>query len=283
MISVFDYQQYRDYLRDYYLDQKRRKTGMTYSRFSASAGVRSPNYLKVVIDSQKNLTSENIVRFSKALDLKEHESDYFEALVHFNQSKIPLERDFYEERLNRVKSRYSGHASRERLLSEYEFEAISDWKHHAVMVLTNIRGFEERLSWIRDRLFHMASEQEIGSILERLQTIRLISRDENGRRKQTHRQVKTKPELGRVLARAFYEGLFSRASQALKLTEPEEREFSNYIVGISPKQIPELKRKVREFMKQLNEWALENSKPHQVYALGFSAFPLTSIERRHSQ
>ena len=278
MLSVCDYQQYREYLRDYYLDQKRRKTGLTYSRFSAAAGIKSPNYLKLVIDGQKNLTPENIVRFARALGLKEHESDYFETLVHFNQAKKPLERDFFEERLTRVRSRYSRHGSRERQLSEYEFEAVSDWKHHAVMVLTHIRGFEERLGWIRERLFHLASEEEIARILERLQVIGLLKRDAEGRLRQTHRQIKTKPELGRVLARAFYEGLFARASPALKLTEPEEREFGTYLVGISPDQVPELKRKVRQFLKELNEWALENPKPHQVYAFNFAAFPVTSIE-----
>jgi uncharacterized protein (TIGR02147 family) len=282
MISVFDYQEYREYLRDFYQDHKSRKTGLTYSRFSASAGIRSPNYLKVVIDGQKNLTPENIVRFAKALQLVDQESDYFEALVHYNQSKIPLEREFYAERLQRVKDR-NGRGARARLLSEYEFEAISDWKHHAVMVLTNVKGFEERLPWIRERLFHLASEQEIAAVINRLQTIQLLKRDENGRLKQTNKQIKTKPELGRVLSRAFYESLFARASQALKLTEPEEREFGTYIVGISPRQIPELKRKVREFLRELNEWALENPKPSQVYALNFAAFPLTSPERRDSQ
>ncbi len=283
MIPLFDYQQYRDFLRDYYLDQKRRKTGLTYSRFSAAAGIRSPNYLKVVIDGQKNLTPENIVRFTRALGLKEHESDYFDALVHFNQSKDPMQRQFFEDRLNRIRTRNSKFATRERLLSEHEFEAMTDWKHHAVMVLTGIRGFEERLSWIRARLFDLVSESEIQLILERLQLLKLISRDERGRLKQTHKQVKTKPELSRVLARAFYEGIFARASLATKLTEPEERELGCYMVGLSPKQIPELKRKVRAFLKELNEWALENSHPHQVYALNFAAFPLTSIERRHSQ
>ena len=283
MTTVFDYQQYREYLRDYYLDQKLRKTGLTYSRFSSVAGIRSPNYLKVVIDGQKNLTPENIVRFAKALGLKEQESDYFEALVHFNQAKTPMQRDFFEERLARVRSRYSGKSLRERLLSEHEFEAVSDWKYHAIMILTQVRGFEERLSWIRERLFNLVSEEEVAAILERLQAIRLLSRNAAGRLEQTHRQIKTKSELGRVLARAFYEGIFSRASLALKLTEPEEREFNNYVVSLSPQQIPELKRKVRTFMKDLNEWALENSKPHQVYSFTFAAFPLTSLERRHSQ
>ena len=281
MISVFDYQQYREYLRDYYLDQKQRKTGLTYSRFSAAAGIRSPNYLKVAIDGKKNLTPETIIRFTRALGMKEHECDYFEALVHFNQAKAPMQREFFEERLLRVKSRHASYASKERLLSEYEFEAVSDWKYHAVMILTNVRGFEERLSWIKERLFHLLSERDIAAILERLQAIRLLSRDERGRLKQTHRQVKTKPEIGRTLARVFYEGIFSRASLAMKLTESDEREFNNYIVGLSPQQIPELKRKVRKFMRDLNDWALENSRPHQIYSLTFAAFPLTSLEKRH--
>lgn len=120
-------------------------------------------------------------------------------------------------------------------------------------------------------------------ILERLQALRLLARDESGRLRQTHRQLRSRPELGRVLARALYEGLFARASQAIRLVEPEEQEFNTYIVGLSPSRLPELKRKVRRFMKELNEWALENSKPHQVYSLCFSAFPLTSAEKGHSQ
>jgi uncharacterized protein (TIGR02147 family) len=283
MISIFDYQQYRSFLKDHYEDQKRRKTGLTYARFSTAAGIKSPNFLKVVIDGQKNLTPENVARFAKALSLKEHEAEYFEALVHFNQAKTSLEREFHEDRLQRVRTRYGKYAGSERLLSEYEFEVVSDWKHHALMVLTNIRGFETRLSWLRDRFYSLVGEDEISKMLERLQLLKMIEPDKNGRLRQTKRQVKTKPELGRMLARAFYEGLFARASLALKLSEPEEREFAAYVVGLSPDQIPELKRKVRKFMKELNDWALENPKPHQVFALSFAGFPLTSPEKRNSQ
>jgi uncharacterized protein (TIGR02147 family) len=283
MISIFEYQQYRDYLRDFYLDQKLRKTGMTYVRFSEAAGIRSPNYLKVVIDAQKSLTPENIIRFAKALGLKEHESDYFEALVHFNQAKNLMQREYFEERLQRVRKRYAQHGTKDHLLDEYAFEAVSDWKYHALMVLTNVRGFEDRLGWIRERFFNLVSEQEIASMIQRLQAVGLISRDANGRLKQTFRQVNTRPEITKAAIRPFFEGILARAAQAWKLTEPEEREFKNYLVGLSPSQLPELKRKVNKFMKELNEWAMENQKPHQVYSFTFAAFPVTTIEKRHGQ
>ncbi len=282
MLTLFDYQQYREFLKDYYLDQKKRKTGLTYARFSEIAGLNSPNYLKLVMDGEKNLTSENIVRFAKALKFSDHESDYFEALVHFNQAKKSLEREYYQERMNRLKKRVRGGLS-ERTLEEYEFESISNWLHHAIMVLTNVKGFRESPAWIKERLFNLASDQEIVSVLERLQQLGLLIRNEEGKLVQSQRQVRTKPELRRLSVRIFYEGRLSRAIQSLKLTEPEERELGAYLVGISPKQIPELKKRVREFMKSLNEWALENSSPHQVYALTFCGFPLTSIEGRFQQ
>lgn len=282
MISVFDYQQYREFLKDYYEDGKRRRTGLTYARFSAAAGLRSPNYLKLVMDGQKNLTSANVVKFAKGLKLGEYDSDYFETLVQFNQAKDAMEREFYQQRMKRLRKRSQGASLHERTLEEFEFESISNWLYYTVMVLTNIRGFRESPAWIRERLFGLVSESEISTILERLTQLRLIARSpQSGKLKQTQYQVRTKPELRRLGVRVFYEGMLTRAIQALKLTEPEEREFGAYVVGLSPSQLPELKRRVREFMKSLNEWALENEKPQQVYAFTFAGFPLTAAERRN--
>ncbi|MEO5969910.1 MAG: TIGR02147 family protein [Bdellovibrionia bacterium] len=278
MNLVFDYQNYREFLKEYYNDQKTKRTGFTYSRFSSMAKLKSPNYLKMIIDGTRNLTPENIIRFSKGLKLTDHESDYFEALVHFNQAKNSLESSYYQDRMNRVRARGTGTC--ERTLEEYEFESVSNWLHHTLMVMTHLQGFRENATWIRQHIFGLASEEEIRSVLFRLQEAKLLSRDKNGHLRQTHRQVKTKAELRKLSIRIFYEGLLARAIQSLKVSGPEEREFGTYFVGLSPHQVPELKKKVREFMKSLNEWALSNSKPDQIYSLMFCGFPLSSQEER---
>ena len=151
------------------------------------------------------------------------------------------------------------------------------------MVLTNVKGFRESPQWIRERLFSQFTEKEVSAAIDKLEAIGLVKRDSGGRLKQATRQVTTKPALRRVASKLFYESLLKRGIQALDLTDQEEREFGAYIVGLSPKQIPELKRRVRQFLSELNEWALENPSPHQVYALTFLGFPVTSIERNHCQ
>lgn len=283
MPSITDYQQYREFLREYYLDQKRRKTGLTYATFSRRAGIKSPNFLKLVIEGEKNLTSENALRFARALALKSEEADYFEALVSLNQSSDPLQREFYGERVERIRKRLGRSGEARRLLEEAEFEVISDWKYHALMVMTGIPGFEERPAWIRERLYGLVTEAEIVDMLAKLERLKLIGRDGHGRLRQTHRQVTTGGDIKKALSRAFYEGLFARASLSLKLIEPEEREFQALVVTLSQRRLPELKKRVREFIEKLHEWALEDPKPTQTYALQFAAFPLTSAEKRHSQ
>jgi uncharacterized protein (TIGR02147 family) len=276
MVSVFQYMNYRSFLRDYYNEKKREKSGFTYAKFSSLAGIRSPNYLKLVMDGEKNLTSENIIRFSKAIDLKEAENDYFEALVHFNQAKNAMEKEFHQSRLKRIHGRDSG----SRTIEEYEFDAISSWLHHALMVMTNVKRFREDPSWIAQHLYGLACETEVRSVIDRLIQVQFIKREADGSLRQTFRQVKTKPDLQRVAGKLFYEGLLKRAIQALNVGTPGEREFCTYIVGIAPEKIPELKKKVREFMKDLNAWALESAKPSQVHALCFAGFPLTCSTER---
>ncbi len=273
--SIFDYNNYREFLRDYYQFQKHKKNGFTYSRFSKSCGLGSPNYYKLVMDNEKNLTANNIIRFSKGISFSEDESEYFEALVNFNQAKDILEREYYHERVLRLRKRKKSFGITRRTLEEYEFECISNWLHHAIMVLTNVEGFRESPRWIQDQLHNLASEQEIIEILEVLQTLNLVNRNSNRELKQTNKRVKTKPDLQRASTKIFYNGLLKRAQQSLELGKSDHREMNTYLVGLSKKQLPELKKRVRKFMSTLNEWAMENQDPEQVYALLFSGFPLT--------
>jgi len=282
-VNVVDYQNYRVFLMDYYEHQKSLKNKFTYAHFSKKAGIQSPNYLKLVIDGTKNLTAKNIIRFSKALELNAEESDYYETLVFFNQAKNSLEKEHYLDKLNRIKESLYLHKNQTKTLEEYEFEAVSSWIFHSLLVLITFKHFKETPSWIKERLYNTVSEDEIKKALHTLEKLGLISRDQKTQKlKRSHRILKTKPELNRASARLFYQGLFKRILEDFSLSKPEEREYAAYIVGLSPEQIPELRKKVRAFMNSLNEWALENNNPKQVYSLSFSGVPLTQIDPRHT-
>jgi len=281
--SVLDYMNYREYLKDHYDVQKEERTGFTYAKFASAAGLKSPNYYKLVMDGEKNLTVDNVVRFAKALGFGDIETDYFETLVYFNQAKNRVEKDHYLGRLKRIRVRAQSSSGQIKTLEEYEFEMISNWISHAILVLAHVPGFRESPRWISERFKGLVSIDEASTILQRLIEMGLLARDKDNKLEPTFKQLHTKSELKRESARLFYEGLLKRAINDFSISAPETRECSAFMVGISQSQIPELRKKVREFMQSLNEWALENSTPSQVYAMNFMGFQMTEPDPRMCQ
>jgi hypothetical protein len=91
-IQVYEYLDYRAFLRDYYLHAKAVRH-LSYRGFSVRAGLSSPNYLKLVIDGKRNWTQSMARRFAKAISLDRDATDYFSELVTFNQATSSLERE----------------------------------------------------------------------------------------------------------------------------------------------------------------------------------------------
>lgn len=103
MQAIYTYKNYRDALRDFYEDAKVHRASFSFKTFSHDAGFHSPNYLKLIIDGERNLTVANIHGVCKVLSLKGAEIEYFEALVLYNQASSPTEARYYEMRLRRLK------------------------------------------------------------------------------------------------------------------------------------------------------------------------------------
>jgi hypothetical protein len=92
MNSVFNYVNYRRFLKDYYQQAKAEKKYFSYRYFSRRAGINSPNFLKVVIEGKRNLSSKTIDKFANALGLNRNEAMFFRRLVVFNQAKTASEK-----------------------------------------------------------------------------------------------------------------------------------------------------------------------------------------------
>ena len=108
MKSILSYSDYRNYLRDFYEKQKLEVSGYSYKKFSELAGIKSPNYLKLVIDGQRNLTIKNIHDFASVLKLSPQDLQFFEALVLYNQAETSKTKSYYKKRMKEIKGLLKG-------------------------------------------------------------------------------------------------------------------------------------------------------------------------------
>jgi uncharacterized protein (TIGR02147 family) len=86
LVDVFGYRDYRAFLAAYYARRKEQKDGFSFARFSEEVELRSPNYLKLVIDGERNLSPELAQRFGAGCGLRDDALEYFCALVGFDQA-----------------------------------------------------------------------------------------------------------------------------------------------------------------------------------------------------
>src|SRR4051812_15317774 len=98
MKSVFEYLDYRVYLKDFYDEKKGLQSFFSYRLFGNKVGV-DPSYLAKVFLKCRHIADESIGSFIAFCGLKDKEAEYFEAMVYFIKAKSHKQSKLYFEKL----------------------------------------------------------------------------------------------------------------------------------------------------------------------------------------
>ena len=90
---LFDYDDFRKFLQDYFEEQKKMRSVFSHRFFAAKAGFSSSSYCLNVIRGRFNLTPKSIEKISKAMEFEPLQKTYFEVLVQYNQAQQVAERE----------------------------------------------------------------------------------------------------------------------------------------------------------------------------------------------
>lgn len=270
-IDVFRYQDYRVFLRHYYERSKARGDGMSLRAFSRKTGLRSPNYLKLVMDGQRNLTAEMAVRFAEGCELSGDAADYFCGLVAFNQAHSAKERQLYYERIRR----FARYRKVHKLDAAYEaYHAF--WYIPAIRELVVRSGFQDDPKWIAQALLPSIAPAQAKKAVEVLLELGLLVRDETtGRLAQREPLVET-PEgpLGHHVIQ-FHRAMMALAADALDRVDRQEREIASLTLCLSETQIAELKTELENFRASILTRYQAGKDAGRVIQVNFQMFPLS--------
>jgi uncharacterized protein (TIGR02147 family) len=84
--NIYKYENYRDFLKDFFVEQKRIKRHFSHRYLADKAGFSSPSFFHNVINGKRNLSVESIEKLSRVLDFKGKEGKFFTFLVLCNQA-----------------------------------------------------------------------------------------------------------------------------------------------------------------------------------------------------
>jgi uncharacterized protein (TIGR02147 family) len=271
--DVFKFHDYRVFLRDFYAENKAGKYGFSLRAFSKRAQLRSSNYLKLVMDGERNLTQEMAPRFAEACGLRGQAAEYFVALIAFNQAKSVKDRDRAYARLSRL-SRYREVHRLSRAQEAYH----AHWYIPVIRELAVRRDFRDDARWIAGRLLPAISTREAEQAIEVLLELGLLVRDKRGRLVQAQELVQT-PEgpLGQHISR-YHRVMLERAAEAIDGVPKEQRQIESLTLCLSEARIADLKARIDNLCGEILQEYQADDDSRRVVQLNMQMFPVTKEE-----
>jgi uncharacterized protein (TIGR02147 family) len=270
---IFEYDNYREFLRDYYEHSKSQNKNFSYRFFSRLLGYSSPIFVKRVIDGTRNLTTDGIQRFAKALKFNRDEIEFFSHLVKLNQSRTDDEKRKHAQAI--MQSRVF---RKTQPLKEAQFSYYSQWYYVPVRELVGSSGFKEDPAWIAQALNPPITPFQALKALEELERLGLIQRNEKGKLVRTAVNISTPDEILSPFKAEWLRQLIRLGGEAIERIPRNQRDISSVTINVTPEALEKIKELTKRYRREVMELAAESGGPcDDVFQLNIQIFPLSRI------
>lgn len=270
-VHIFAYLDYRSYLRDFYRDQKEQGRPFSFRSFARRAGIRSFNYLQLVMKGERDLSSKMATQFARGCGLEFDEAAYFCELVAFGQAKTADERNRAYERLSRFRPFRAAHR-----LEPAQAVYHECWFIPAIRELAALPEFSDDPKWIAGALRPTISVVQAKAALATLSELGLLVRNGHGRLKQADPLVTTgSGPLGHHVVN-YHRAMISQALRALDEVPRDERDISSVTLSVGERALPELKQRISAFRAEILQMAEAYGPAERVIQLNIQLFPLSA-------
>jgi len=270
MVDVLTYDCYRSFLKDYYDFKKAANQAFSFRYFAKKANLKSGNYLKLVMEGQRNLTHKTVPKFIRALKLQTWEGIYFENLVFFNQSKEVEQKQYFKKNMAlAIQQKQAAKLSRD------QFQILNQWYPLVIKEMIQLSDFKLSPRWISERLdqhITISQAKEALALLERLDLIHIDKASKTVNIPNQMTQSENTVPASKELVLKYHHDILDRAQKALKEQDVNQRCSSSLIVAINKKDLKKAFEKIRAFRNEMDAFFVKKETYDAVYQLTLQLF-----------
>lgn len=265
---LFEYLEYRDFLRDFYEEKKRVNPRFSLRMMGNKIGI-DPAYLLHVMRKENHLSPRLVEQVVQYLALDDRERLYFEALVGYSRARNDAEaRGFYDRIL-------SMRAPSLATLSDAQFEFYRDWRHAVVLAALETIPLKDHYGELGRRLSPPLSAARVKASVELLERLGLAARNDGGFWERTHRNLTTADHTT-LLMREFHKEMITQAAQSLSRIPPDERDVSSLTLHMRRESLEDVRSLLRQCRQAILQRVSLDRDADMVYQANFQVFPLTT-------
>src|SRR5512133_166110 len=267
MLNVFDYTDYRILLADLYQQRKCEWAAFSYRYICSKVGISSAGFFTNILNGKRNISDELIFKFAELFGFSRVETEYFECMVHYDQSREPDRRKYYHDKMivMRKTSIYE--------LTAEQNEYFSNWYNVAIRELINFYPFNGDYEALAKMLAPSITATQAQNAIELLLKLNLIRKD-GELYIVTDKTVRTSNQTSLSAIHHYQRAAMTLAQTAIERFDRADRNISTLTLNISTAQFKAISEKLTEFQLVALEMAKSDPEPSErVYQFNFQIFP----------
>jgi uncharacterized protein (TIGR02147 family) len=268
-VDIFHYDDFRRFLKEFLAAKKAERPGFSHRYLIEKVGATSPGWLADVLQGRLRLSDRFLPKLAEALGLTRRETEYFEALVRFNQA------DTVEARRLQMDRMLSFRELRVDLVGKDRFDFYSAWYVPALRELLCCLEYRGDTATLAKKLRPPISPAQARRSLEILTDLKFVVKDAQGKLKPAVPLVKKDKSEPSPHLRQYLLDLMDLAKQSLERFPSGSRDVSCLTLALSEEGFREAKDELKRLRRKLLERAAGETRPRRVYQLNLQLFPLS--------
>ena len=266
---LFDYDDFRKFMQDYFEEQKKMRSVFSHRFFAAKAGFSSSSYCLNVIRGRFNLTPKSIEKISKAMDFEPLQKEYFEALVQYNQAQQVDERDQAWKQILQIRKQieFTHITTREQAY-------FSKWYYPVIRELAADTQWHGDYRVLARSLTPQITTEEARDAVKNLLEWGLLRKLDDGRYAQTS-QMLDAAEIPPIALRQIRREYIQHAIGAVESMPKDERFAAFTTLAMSESSYNYAVEVLEEARKKIIARASNDTNVERVYEMMLVAFPMS--------
>lgn len=273
MSEIYEYKDYREFLRHYVSRRKRENPDWTIAGWARELGLLATTSITKILNGQREPGERICQKLTEYFRFNSEESKYFDYLVHLNKCTDSTMREVFTEKLLRLTPTI-GKLS----IDEARLQIVAEWVHMAIRQMAGVQPLPNDPAWIARQLIFESSVEQVQQAIENLlQLGMLIERD--GKLSKSETWLASTEDIPSKALRSHHSQMIENAKQAIEKVPVLQREIRGMTMAVPLDKMDMAKAMIRQFTEDIAKLMNENS-TDQVYQLNVQFFPLTQFENK---
>jgi uncharacterized protein (TIGR02147 family) len=277
MVNVFNYTDYREYLKDYFKDRKKSDPKFSHRWLARQLDLSTSNLLWLVIKGKRNLTAGLCHKLSEIFKLSRRESEYFENMVNFMQSKASKVKDLYFSRMALLRKKLKVDR-----IEEQQYEYYTNRYNPVIRELVTNPAFSNDPEALSKMILPSITPSQAKRSIELLLKLGMIKK-QGGRYVQTSPLISTGPEVNSLAIVNFHRAMGGLAIEALDRVPKNERNITSSTLYISRNVYEQMVKKIEDLRREFLAMADSVKQGERVYQVNFQVFPVSKTQENRER